>query len=49
MTKEETDEWHTTKEAGSYLRISPNALRIMVHRGTIKAYKLGTRLRFKRK
>ena len=47
MTKEETDEWYTTKEAGSYLRISPNALRIMVHRGTIRAYKLGTRLRFK--
>ena len=44
MTKEETGEWYTTKEAGSYLRVSPNALRIMVHRGKIKAYKLGTKV-----
>ena len=38
--------WMTTKEAASYLKISPNALRIIVHRGKINAYHLGRRLRF---
>lgn len=38
--------WLSTKEAAYYLRISPNALRIMVHRDKVKAYKLGNRLRF---
>ena len=47
MTIEKAEKWYTTKEAASYLRISPNALRIMVHRGKVRAYKLGTRLRFK--
>ena len=47
MTIEKAEKWYTTKEAGSYLRISPNALRIRVHRGEIKSYKLGARLRFK--
>ncbi|MCY4644216.1 MAG: helix-turn-helix domain-containing protein [Bacteriovoracales bacterium] len=41
-------EYLTTKEAARHLRITPNALRIMVHRQKIKSYKLGNRLRFKR-
>lgn len=41
-----TCEWYSTKEAADYLRISPNALRIWVCRGKIKAYKMGRHLRF---
>ncbi len=40
--------WMTTKEASEYLRLSPEALRIQVHRGKIPFSKLGRRLRFKR-
>ncbi|HLE12968.1 MAG: hypothetical protein A2485_12355 [Bdellovibrionales bacterium RIFOXYC12_FULL_39_17] len=40
-------EWLSTKLAASYLKITPNALRIMVCRGKIVAYRLGNRLRFK--
>lgn len=40
-------EWLSTEEAARFLSISTNALRIMVHREQIKAYKLGRRLRFK--
>lgn len=40
--------WFTTKEAAWHLRITPNALRILVHRKKVKAYKMGNRLRFKR-
>ena len=40
--------WLNTKEASTYLRLSPNGLRSMVSRGQIVAYKLGNRLRFKR-
>lgn len=40
-------EWLTTEEAADFLSISENALRIMVHRTQIRAYKLGRRLRFK--
>jgi len=40
-------EWLTTKEASLFLAISENALRIMVHRGQIKVFKFGRRLRFK--
>ena len=39
--------WFGTNEAAAYLGLTPNALRIMVHREKIKAYKLGVRLRFK--
>ncbi|MGE3974760.1 MAG: helix-turn-helix domain-containing protein [Bdellovibrionales bacterium] len=40
-------EWLSTKEAAHFLSVSPNALRIMVHRDQIKVYKFGRRLRFK--
>ena len=40
-------EWLSTEEAAHYFSLSPNALRIMVHRGQITAYKLGRRLRFR--
>jgi excisionase family DNA binding protein len=40
-------EWLSTEEAADFLSISENALRIMVHRTQIQAYKLGRRLRFK--
>jgi len=38
--------WIATAQAAAYLKISPNALRIMVHRGKVKTHKLGSRLRF---
>ncbi len=41
------NEWLSTDEAASFLSITPNALRIMVYREQIKAYKFGRRLRFK--
>lgn len=40
-------EWLSTREAASFLSISPNALRIWVCRGKIRAYKLGRHLRFR--
>lgn len=40
-------EWFGIQKAAAYLDMTPNALRIMVHRGKIKAHKLGRRLRFK--
>ena len=40
------EKWLSTKEAAAYLGITPNALRIMVHRGKIKTHRLGGRLRF---
>lgn len=40
-------DWLTTEQAAHLLSISSNALRIMVHRGQIEAYKFGRRLRFK--
>lgn len=39
--------WLTTKEASYYLGITPNALRIWVCRGKLRAYKLGSKLRFR--
>lgn len=41
-------EWLTTENAAEYLGVSENALRIMVHRGQIRFYKLGRRLRFRK-
>jgi excisionase family DNA binding protein len=40
-------EWLTTQEAAHYLLVTPNALRIMVHRNQVKAFKFGKRLRFR--
>lgn len=40
-------EWLSTQEAARYFSVSTNALRIMVHRGQVKSYKLGRRLRFR--
>lgn len=40
-------EWLSTKEAAKFLSITPNALRIKVFRGQVKAYKIGSRLRFR--
>jgi len=44
---DENGKWFNTKEAASFLRITPNALRILVHRARVKYYKLGSHLRFK--
>ena len=43
----EVERWLSTREAALYLGLSPNALRILVHRGKVKTYRLGTRLKFK--
>lgn len=40
-------EWLSTKEAASYLGITPNALRILVCRGRVRSYKMGSRLKFR--
>lgn len=47
-TADENEKWLNTDEAAYYLNITANALRILVHRAKVKAYKLGTRLRFKK-
>jgi excisionase family DNA binding protein len=38
--------WLTTTEAAHFLRLSENAVRIMVCRGQIQHHKIGRRLRF---
>ncbi len=43
-----SQEWLSTFEAAKLLSVSPNALRIMVYRDQIRAYKFGSRLRFRR-
>jgi excisionase family DNA binding protein len=40
-------EWLSTKEAAHFLSLSENALRILVHRGQVPAFKFGCRLRFR--
>ena len=40
-------EWLSTKEVASYLALSENAVRILVHRGRIPAFRFGRRLRFR--
>jgi excisionase family DNA binding protein len=40
-------EWLTTIEAAYWLAITPNALRILVHRNQVRVYKFGRRLRFR--
>ncbi|MGE3610271.1 MAG: helix-turn-helix domain-containing protein [Bacteriovoracaceae bacterium] len=47
---QEADEkikWLNTNEAAEFLRLTPNALRIMVHRAQVKHFKFGRRLRFR--
>jgi hypothetical protein len=47
VTNKTVDEnWLTTKKAAAFLGITPNALRIRVHRGQVVASKLGAHLRF---
>ena len=40
-------EWLSTNEAARYLSMTTNALRIRVHRGQVRAYKIGRSLRFR--
>jgi len=47
LIENEICEWLGIEKAAAFLDLTPNALRIMVHRGKIKAHKLGRRLRFK--
>lgn len=44
----ESQEWLSSFEAAKLLGVTPNALRIMVYRDLIKAFKLGVRLRFRK-
>lgn len=41
--------WLSTKDVARLFSVSPNAIRIMVCRGLLPAYKLKNRLRFRRK
>ena len=43
-----SQEWLSCEEAASILRVTSNALRIMVYRGHIRAFKIRNRLRFRR-
>ena len=47
QNEDESNKWFNTDEAAFFLRISPNALRILVHRAKVKYFKLGRRLRFR--
>jgi hypothetical protein len=47
QNQDENEKWYNTDEAANFLRISPNALRILVHRAKVKYFKLGRRLRFR--
>lgn len=38
--------WLSTKEASHFLGITPNALRILVCRGRVRFFKMGSRLKF---
>ena len=40
------ENWLTTKKAAAFLGITPNALRIRVHRGQVVPHTLGRHLRF---
>jgi excisionase family DNA binding protein len=44
---DENTRWLNTKEAAEFLRLTPNALRILVHRAQVKYFKFGRRLRFR--
>lgn len=43
-----SQEWLSCAEAASILRVTSNALRIMVYRGHVRAFKIRNRLRFRR-
>lgn len=43
----ENQKFLSTKEASTVLGLSENALRIMTHRGQIRVFRLGRRLRFR--
>ncbi|MFA5582615.1 MAG: helix-turn-helix domain-containing protein [Bacteriovoracaceae bacterium] len=45
--EDENTYWLDTNEAANFLRLSPNALRILVHRAQVKYFKFGSRLRFR--
>ena len=45
---DENIRWLNTKEAAEFLRLTPNALRILVHRAQVKYFKFGRRLRFRK-
>lgn len=45
---DENTRWLDTNEAADFLRLTPNALRILVHRAQVKYFKFGSRLRFRR-
>lgn len=47
--KQEGEVMFTTNEMSKILGLTPNALRIQVHRGNIPALKLGNKLRFRKK
>ena len=42
------EKWLSTVEAAKFLKITPNALRILVCRGKVKFFKFGNRLRFRK-
>lgn len=44
---DEKTRWLDTDEAAEFLRLTPNALRILVHRAQVKYFKFGRRLRFR--
>jgi hypothetical protein len=44
---DENNRWLNTNEAAEFLRLTPNALRILVHRAQVKYFKFGRRLRFR--
>jgi excisionase family DNA binding protein len=45
--EDENTRWLNTNEAAEYLRLTPNALRILVHRAQVRYFKFGRRLRFR--
>ena len=44
---DENTRWLNTNEAAEFLRLTPNALRILVHRAQVRYFKFGRRLRFR--
>jgi len=42
-------EWLSTNDVAKFLSVSPNAVRIMVCRGTLPAYRMRGRLRFRKR